>query len=221
MPTPAAMMVNVAALLNDAAQQLFTNTTQLPYFNLALREMREMMQQYNIAYFNSTTSTTVAAGVTSISSFPTDLVEIRQLLERDSGSTEDYIPMTRLEYLPPVTTTTASLVYWTWQGQVVKFLGATSPREVLFEYTSNTLSDVTSTTSTTNISVINIQGYLENRTAALCAQFIGENVSRAADLNTQAQMAWDRFLSINLKGKQSIAVRRQPFRAAWRSRGLW
>ena len=57
------------------------------------------------------------------------------------------------------------------------------------------------------------------RTAALCSSFIGENQSRADQLNIAASLAIDRMIEVNVKGGQGIVVRRRPFMAAYKSRG--
>lgn len=216
----------VASLLNDTAGTTFTSTIQLPYFNMALRELKEQMQQHNVAKFNAVYDTTVLAGVLGIGgvgqpALPTDLIEIRELSERNDGTTETFIPMTRMEYLPPFEVQTSALIYWTWQNQTVRFIGSTSDREVRFEYISDNIADINATTSTTTLAIINCDSYLQYRTAGLVAQFVGENIERAADLNTMAQMALDRFLGINIKGKQAMPVRRRPFRASWRNSTGW
>src|SRR5688572_13424009 len=115
MATPIAIMLSSSALLNDVGQQIFTSTNQLPYFNIALRELREIMEQHNIAYFNTSSTTTIVSGVTSTVP-PTNLVEIRELLERSAGSNETFIPVTRVEYLPIGFSTTTYLTWWTWQN---------------------------------------------------------------------------------------------------------
>lgn len=226
MATPIAMMGFVSALLNDTTGAVFTSTVQLPYFNMALRELKEQMQQHNVAKFNAIYDTSVPAGTLGIGgagqpALPTGLVEIRELLERNDGSTDAFISMSRQEFLPAFEVQTSALVYWAWQNQAVVFIGATSDREVRFEYIGDSIADINSTTSTTALAIINCDSYLQYRTAGLCAQFIGENIERAADLNTMAQLALDRFLSINIKGKQAMPVRRRPFRAGWRNQGIW
>src|SRR5688572_30069420 len=118
MPTPIAMMTNVAALLNDQVQSVFTTTVQLPYFNMALNELRTAFEQHNIAYMNETANVNVTAGQTGIgdtgqSALPTGLVEIQELFERTQGSSESFSPMTRVEFLPALSTTSStSAIIW-------------------------------------------------------------------------------------------------------------
>ena len=207
-----------ASLLNDTARSMFTYAVQLPYLNIALGELRESLEQNNVQVTDSTnTSVLVPIGTTQIplSQLPNDLIEIQQLYERTEGETnQDYIPMTRLEFLPPYEVQTTDLIYWTWQNQTINFIGALSARQLRIDYVSDQLPKIIDPTDP--ISVINAKTFLIYRNAALCAEFIGENATRATSLNNDAQLAYDRFMSINVKGKQAIATRRRPFMASWR-----
>lgn len=212
-----------AVYLNDAGLSQYTYAAQLPLFNAAQLELQELMEQNNVPSTNEvSTSLTVAAGVTVISfsttpALPSTLVEIQKLSERPNGSSVDYLPMTRCEFLPTMVEQIDSLIWWTWQNQEVRFIGATQPVQLTLAYIASRLPAVSSTT--TNITLINAQSFLAYRTAALCAEFLGENKTRADSLNENAGAAADRFLGINTKGRQAIAVRRRPFMAGYKSRG--
>jgi hypothetical protein len=92
---------------------------------------------------------------------------------------------------------------------------------VKFNYIVDTIPDITAGTLGTNIPIINSESFLQYRTAGLVAEFIGENVERAADLNSMAQLALDRFLGINVKGRQAVFTRKRPFMAASRTRTIY
>lgn len=219
------VMNSSAALLNDPAKTDYTFAAQLPYLRIALLELQEQFELNNIPVTNETSAgITVDAGVKVIGfnttpALPSDLIEIQQIWERLDGSSEPFIPMTRFEFLPhylegePV----SELIYWSWIKQELRFIGATTDREIKLDYISSLFSPNTAD-ETTIITVINTQTFLTYRNAALCAEFIGENPSRAQALNVDAGMAMDRALGIPTKGKQSIAIRRRPFRAAYRTR---
>ena len=219
------VMKSTAALLNDqglsnnGVPSLFTYTAQMPYLNIALGELRESLELNNVQVTNvTTTNLLVLIGdiQLTLAQLPKDLIEIQHLWERTSGMTnEDFADMTRVEYLPPYVVKTTSLIYWQWAGQNINFIGATSDRQLRMDYISSVLPRVIDPTD--SISLINAETFLLYRNAALCAEFIGENKTRADSLNNDAQMAYDRFIGINTKGKQAIATRRRPFMAGWRS----
>jgi hypothetical protein len=223
MPSPitsGSIMDRSALLLNDAAKTIFTYTVQLPYLNTALDELQETLEENNVAMTNEkssilvvTTSMTDIGGLTG-PPLPSDLIEIRGSYERLSGSTEDFQIMSRVDFLPPFTVLTESLIYWTWQQQTIQFLGATSNRDVRLDYMAAVIPAFTNVLGTETIALFNCKSFLAYRTAALCAEFIGENQSRAQDLNEFSIMALDRFLAINTKGRQASPIRRRPFMAA-------
>jgi len=218
--TSGSVMDRSALLLNDAAKSIFTYTVQLPYLNMAQDELSETLEQYNVPVTNEkssilvvTTAMTDIGGATG-PALPADLIEVRGSYERLSGSSEDFQIMSRVDFLPPFTQLTESLIYWTWQQQIMYFLGATTNRDVRLDYLAVVMPPLTNTAGTDNITLFNAKSFLAYRTAALCAEFIGENPTRANDLNNFATLALDRFLAINTKGRQATPVRRRPFMAA-------
>lgn len=210
---------NMSALLNDTAKSAFSDANMLPYLNIAVDELQEVLEQNNISITNEvSTGLIVTAGTTVIlaTQLPPDLIEIRGLYERTNGSSEDYQIMTRVEFLPPFVEQLQSLVYFTYQNQEIRFIGATSDRQLLLEYIAKRLPKLVQLHDP--ITLINAKTFLEYRGAALCAMFIGENEQRAQVLNSQASEALDRFLTINIKGKQSIFTRRRPFMSSYKVR---
>ena len=214
-----------AALLNDQARQIFTFTNQLPHFKVAYAELEELLQQNNVPLSNETASDFVInIGMTDIGgptgpALPLDLIEIQQLFEKTNGTSEDFVGMARREFLPELNVATQALIYWQFNDQFIKFLsvGATSVRRIKMNYVAANLPTIID--ENTNVPVFNAKTFLAYRTAALCANYIGENETRATYLNGEAQLAIDRFLSINTKSRQSMPVRRRPFRAGFKLRG--
>lgn len=216
--------------MNDTAQTVYTNTAQLPYLQMALQEIQEEFELNNIPVTSVTSAAvTVNAGTTSINpvdgigagaapNYPVDFVEAQQLWERLAGSTDPYIPIKQVEFLPhyldnlPV----ESLMYWAFNNQRITFIGATTNRQVKIDYIKKLFPD--NITAGTTIGFINAATFLQFRTAALCSQFIGENPTRAEELNSFAQMALDRVIGIGTKGKQATGVRRRPFMASYKHR---
>ena len=212
--------------LNDAGLAQYTYVAQLPFFNEAQDKLGQLMELNNVPATNKrSTSITVAPGVliidfTTAPALPSDLVEIQQISERQNGTAVDFIPMTRREFLPPFVNQIDSLIWWAWKDQQIEFIGSTIAAQLMIDYIATKLPAATSTTSP--ITLINAKSYLACKTAALCAQFLGENIDRANELNGDAQVASDIFLGINTKGRQATATRRRPFMAAYKSRsGPW
>lgn len=215
-----------AALLNDTGKQIYTYAAQTPLFKLAYNELEELLQQNGISITNETTSPnfTIPVGTIDIGgptgpALPLDLIEIYQMFERTSGSSESFVPMTRQDFLPSPVVATTTLSFWQFNDQYVKFIsvGATSIREVKMNYVAANFPTIVD--EQTNVPAFNSKTFLAYRTAGLCAYYIGENESRAGNLNAECQLAVERLLAINIKAYQSMPARRLPFRARWKARG--
>lgn len=221
-----------ASLMNDTAKTVYTYAAQMPYLNMALSELEEHFQLNNIPVTNQTSvPITIVVGIKSINPFdgvgagpapnyPQDLVEIQGIYERLAGTLDPFIPLVKREFLPhPIDDLpTESLQYWIWEDQRIKFIGATTNREVKIDYIKTLFPEVTNQAAV--LGVINSKSFLQYRTAALCTQFIGENESRARELNDFATVALDRVTGIGTKAKQSIITRRKPFMAAYKRRSF-
>jgi len=231
--TAAQVMDKVASLMNDTAKTTYTYIAQLPYLNMAFDELQESFELNNIPVTNQTTPIVIlvpigtiaigpvdGVGMTVAPNYPIDLVEIQGLYERLAGSNEPFVPMSQREFLPHAIDDipTEALQYWIFQDQQIKLIGALTPREVKIDYIKAIFQD--DLISCSIIGVINARSFLYYRTAALCAQFIGENENRASDLNSFAELALDRVTGIGVKGKQSIVTRRRPFMSSYKRRSF-
>lgn len=226
--TAGEVMDKAAALYNDSAKQVVTYAVQLPYLNLALQDLRKKMELNNSPVTNETsTAILVAANITRIGfttpmpcRLPADLVEIQQLWQRQAGI-NPYAIMQRLDFLPKYIEGVESNMWniWAWEGNEIRVPAANQDNDLKIDYVRSLFMNVTSAND--QLSVINADSYLEFRTAALLAEFVGENPTRAISLNGQAELAWDLMSGIETKGKQEIYVRRRPFRSAWKNRATY
>lgn len=221
------VMDRSAALLNDPAKTDYTYATQLPYLNMAIDELVEALEESNSSPTNATSAVIVVpVGVNKLTPlesvelphYPMDLVEIQGISERSAGTNDSFLPLSKKEFLqgfPP----SNSLLFWIWEDQQIKFNpnGALSPREVQLKYVRQAIQLAENETSV--IGTINARSYLSYKTGAFCAMFIGENETRAAVLEAQAEKAMERLVGINNKGKQQMMTRHRPFRAGYKSRG--
>jgi hypothetical protein len=211
--TAADVMNSSAALLNDVALTIFTYGVQIPFLNIAIGELQEGMQQFSVPAANKLSDPIVInIGVDNIGgtgpALPTDLLEPQGIMERVNGSSDAYTALTKQEFLVFSAVPVGTLNVWTWQEQIIKFVGSTVARQIRINYIRTVLTPVTASTDV--ITLFNSQTFLAFRTAALCAQFIGENKERADELNNFAINAANRFIDINSKGDRDF-VRRKPF----------
>jgi hypothetical protein len=219
-------MEMVASLQNDTARTVYTDAACLPYLNMALDELQELFEQNNIPVTNEVSSPviTIPIGTTTIGftggppTLPATLIEIRQLWESVSGQNK-WIPVTQKEFLPhylegvPI----SQFQIWSWINQEIRLLPATIAIDLKLDYIKSIFATPIAIGAVgTNLPITNCKSYLGFRTAALCAHFIGENETRAIELNKFADSALDRTLGIGTKGKQGIMIRRRPFRAGYK-----
>lgn len=219
------VFLKAAALLNDQAQAVYTNTVQTPYLNIALDELQETFELNNIPVTNKVSAVIqVDAGVVSIGfattpPLPSDLIEIQYVWQRvrDTNPWVGLAPRTDFlpEYMEGVET--PYFLWWAWIDQHILLQAANGDNDLKLDYIKSVFTPVTSASDI--LGVINCATFLEYRTAALCAEFIGENKTRADSLNSGAILALDRSLGISTKGTQSILTRRRPFRQSYKNRG--
>ena len=217
-----------AALLNDPARTVYTYAAQLPYLQMAAQELEEYFEQNNIPVTNDSSAVIeVDSGITQIgfedytpppNNLPNDLVEIRQLWYSPRGQ-DQWLPMTKRDYLPHYLETSVmnALTYYTWNDQMIEFLPSDTDNDIKIDYIKPIFPEIVD--ENTILGLINGKTFLEYRTAGLCARFVGENPTRATELDGDALMASDRATGIGTKGRQSIPVRRRPFRASFKRRG--
>lgn len=216
-----------AALMNDPAKTDYTYAAQLPYLNMAIDELVELLEESNVSPTNQTSVAILlpfgANKITPIEHlesphYPVDLVEIQEVGERAAGSNDAYLSLARREFLQSFPPTTG-LLFWCWEDQIIKFnpSGATGPREIQLRYVAQAIMHANDQDSI--IGTINARSYLAYKTAALLAQFIGENETRAGQLEEKAERSVERMTGISNKGRQQIMTRHRPFRASFKARG--
>jgi hypothetical protein len=227
--TPSTIIASTAALMNDTVQSVYTNAAVLPYFNIALKEMKEVFAQNNVPITNETTTIIeVPAGTTAIirgatvNDYPTDLIEIQRLWESTSGL-DKFSPMTRKDFLASQQGTINQFVNWAWMGGEIRLPEANQDNDLKIDYVRDivplplAIGDVD-----TDYPVLDrAETFLIYKTASICSMFIGENESRAGALGSEAVMAMDRALGTSHKGRQAVTTRHRPFRAGWKSRGYY
>lgn len=222
--TVASILATSAALNNDVTQAVYTDAKQLPYLQLALQELQEHFELNDMQVTEDTSSEIeIDAGTTEVGfdtapPLPSDLIEIKELWQRQRGI-DPYIPVApKMEFLPHFLDgqETSIIMAWVFQRNKIQFIPANANLDLKIDYVRElfpnpvTINDI--------LHVINSKTFLEYRTAALVARFIGEDKPRSDELNEFAEFGIDRSTAIGVKGKQLIATRRRPFRASFKQR---
>lgn len=223
--TSGTVMDKAASLNNDTAKSNYTYTVQIPFLNMALQELQEIFELNNVPVTDTVSAALdVVAGIDHISFtaqgslvLPDDFIEPKQLWEREHGI-DPYVPMTRVDNLPRYLEGQEinQFVYYVWQEQEIRFFPANQDNDILMDYTRDLFSAVTDENAALNI--INGASFLEYKTAALLSRYIGMDKPRADMLDGEALLALDRAAGIGTKGRQSIMIRRRPFRSSYKRR---
>jgi hypothetical protein len=203
-----------AALLNDNSRVLYTYTAQLPYLKLAHRDLLAALRLHGISILDEQSGTfTVNANATTLAAPPTDLLDPLELEERAPGETDDYwVPMTRKTWEPSAVKDTI-LRWWVWRELEIKFLGATTSREVRVKY-RKIITDPTGSGS--NIVETDALDFLGKQTGKYCAFLLGENPERGALLEKWAEEALNTYLASAVNLTQDDPAR--PLGYNWRGR---
>lgn len=214
-----------ASLLNDTAKTVFTYAVQIPYLQMAMQELREYLELSNSPVTNASEAVlAIPAGTTVVSfdstpALPDDLVDIRQLWERVTD-TPPYVSMRRMDFLPNWINEQLNYQFlmFAWRDNTLYLPVSVQINDIKIDYIRQ-IDNVVDENS--QINLINGRGFLQYRTAALVAEYTGEDKQRADDLNLNAKDALDRTVGIESKGRQPIMTRRRPFRSGWKHRGYY
>lgn len=224
--TAGQVMDAVAALLNDNARAVYSYIIQVPYLNMALTELREFLVLNDVPVVDTKSAViSVPSGSTSINydatapapSLPDDMVEPIKVWQKGVG-TSGYSEVPIVRSLSEVYNgiTTSDIIEVVWAGQALQFNSISGAVEVKLDYLAQVVPPVEDEDS--DINLLTAQSFLQYRTAALVAEFVEENASRANQLNGQAQVSMDRILGIGVKTGQGLVTRRRPFRSGYKSR---
>lgn len=228
MVTWSSILAKSAALLNDQDRAVYTDTVFLPYLNMAVMELQETFELNNIPVTNEVSSPaiTIPAGTLVVGygtdpALPSNLIEIRQLLESDEGQ-EMWTPVVKREFLTPFnvpsSTPVAKFGIWAWINQEIHLPLSNQNNDLKIDYIKKIFDELTIDSLSSYNRITNTDTFFIYRTASLVTEFIEENFDRAQALNALAAGSIDRSLGISIKSKQTITNRRLPFRFAWKRR---
>lgn len=222
------LMDDAAAFLNDVNRTTYTYAVQIPYLNIALKEMKKHFALASVNITDETTSDPLVlpAGQSTLEyaqapdvELPEDLVDIRRAWQRPTGSGQQYVPLNRLSGLPmELEGIEVNYLYgYVWERQMMKFLPANVDTDIILEYIYNILDPVVNEFQEINVNYSD--SFISSRLAALLARFVEENKERAQDLDAQAGVFLDEVIAISTKGNQARNTRRRPFRQGYKNRG--
>jgi hypothetical protein len=215
------VMDDAAALLNDQGKVRYTYAIQLSYLQMANDELIQKLAVNGISVLKKFSSVAVIASGASVFPIPVDMLLPEKMFERQAGSNDVFILMTEKQ-APPEELNGTSLSFWSYRNLAItlgpaNLQGALQAREVKLDYT-RILTSITS--SGTVVEIDASKRFLAQRTAGLCARYIGENTQRADQLDVISRgqdMSGDggslgELVALFVRNLQSFGVRRRSYR---------
>lgn len=196
--------------INDVNGDNFDNDVLIPYMAMAMRELVGKLELQEIPSYNEISAVIpVLAGATTLT-LPSDFRTPIKLEEKPAGAPVDqFAPMYQREWEPSALPQN-SLSCWVYREDSIKFLGATSDRDVklFYQTTGQPINSVASV-----ITVIGLENVLGLKTAYLFTALGLRNIELANSvIKPLMDEQWDEFSRRRVKGNQSMPVKRPSFR---------
>ena len=236
--TASGVLSLVRSLLDDVAVatgDVFTDSVLIPFVNSAYHQVQFEMANSGIETFvkdNVILTVPAVSGVdpsiqvvlndtqnqmTTVSptpQIPTDLLVPVRIWERQTGSSEPFVPMYQRKDGLPSETQQERLRYWEWRTDGIVFLGATQSNDIRLRYES-VLPDVVQGTDT--IQLRGAQDSIAFYAAALAAQSRGSPQARV--FASAGDEAIRKILVRGTRRQQHAMHRRRPY--GWRSQNVF
>ena len=217
MATVTSVTATALSYLNDSGQTLWTSALLTPFLQEAHREMQlelnvnglPVIKQQSVAVTVPAIDLSTWPGYVLMPSQPTNIIEPINCFERPTGDTlnSDWDEMIQKSFIPneePIN----DLVYWSWMGEKIVFLGSLQSNDIKLEYNGGIAIP---SASTDTMGFINAEAYIAPKMAALAADSIGATKT-AMKLHDIAQSRLEKILQYNVLAEQGMVTRRKPYR---------
>lgn len=218
-------LVEARVMLNDVAATKYTSTVLLPFARKVYEEFQSWGDSYNLRTIKR--STTISPGGTTSGNYqivsfatttpiiPSDVrIPIRLWEKANSDSDADYVLMEEREFKPiydNLASGRTTFGFWSFDGTTLYFpiVLPASGRTVRIEYLGSIIAFQGESSTVYDLP---FKTHFAARIAALAAMYIGQNETRAAACNDDANQALDRIIETMVRQQQGFAgTRRIPF----------
>lgn len=211
--TLATVTAKVRAHLNDLDVQQYTDSYLVTYVGMAQSQLDQWLASKGCDRYRIEATVTVLAGTkvvnfTTSPALPADFQQPIVLHERKAGSTSanDWRAMVQVREDLPNLEPREILGFWSWQGGAIRFLGATTNREVQLDYL-NVPAEVALPTDVLPVS--DSAEAVAYKTAELVTHAAGE-LEMSQSFERKYLKAADNIYSLAMRQKQRRVLRR-PF----------
>jgi hypothetical protein len=194
--------------LNDSLQALWSNTVLLPVLVAANEELQALfdINEIPVIIEDSSPVTSVESGDTELDEYPTDLLLPLKLFERTLDSDEEWIEVREVEKVDPNNSNSQQIIEWAYHNNKIYINPPTTDREIYLEY-KRTLTALSAAGSTVELPAA--KAFLSVRTAQIAAKNIGNNPTKAAELEPDVRRAEHRLIQSLVKNKQGVGGARR------------
>jgi hypothetical protein len=202
------VMERSRAVLNDIAKDLYTDEVLIPYLKIANDDLSDEMVDHGATVQKEVSADIPLLAGSKLLALPADIIVPIELFTKNEGQSDSYYtPAFQRDFLPNSTPGSA-IETWTWREQNINFIGATVNKIVRLRYyrlVTAMLGPITP------IELTHAVNYLAYHTAALASEHIGQNRSKAIDLESQAIQKLNKLLKKEVKQTHGRPVRRRRF----------
>ena len=210
MPTLSSdVFTRTRAVLNDSAIDLYTDDALLPYLQIANDDLSdELVDNGSTVQKEVTADIPLGSGVTQ-PAIPSNMIVPIEMYEKDQGQDDSYYRYMRQRDILPNTTPANELGVWAWREQTIVLIGSLLNKVLRVRYYRLVTSIVGPNSS---IELTHALNYLAYHTAALASEHIGQNRTKAIDLESEAIRKLNKLLKKEVKQSQGNPTRRRPFK---------
>jgi hypothetical protein len=205
----ATILQGAKPLLNDPQGIMYPDTALLPLLSKAYRELQTRLSRSGLGVTKEVAERVpVNVGVSSLgdgSGLPLGLLYPIEIREGTRGAPLKDFHIIEERNWEPVFSPTTEIHCWAWREEEIKLSMATTDRDIYIKFMKG-LTPIVDVNS--NIQILNSELFLEARTAAIAAALLGENYSRAQNLNADAEQWYDVLVGGLVKRGQRQPVRR-------------
>jgi hypothetical protein len=197
------------AVLNDLPIDLFTDTTLLPFLQIANDDLSDAMVDNGATVQKEVLTDIPLAANSNALPLPNDIIVPIQLFEKNVGEpNEAYRQIDQRDFLPNKASGGSELSVYSWREGAINLVPSNQAKLIRIRYYRLITSIVGPNTI---IELPHALGYLAYHTAAMAAEHIGQNRQKAIDLESLATAKLNKLLKREVK-QNARPVRRRAFR---------